>query len=418
MGLIFMKNQTLTTQQEPQSLVIIEDQKAVEDFLRAIDSGKMDVFTALDKATEISDLIKSKIEKWDKEADEKKKAIEEKASRSAKIGHKKDAIMGLQEVTKEIYSFQEDFVAAQKLSFANQAALGFISDALFRLGTMNQSNYDSMVKKITMMLSDASQEELDEFSRRQLMKTLTDLKNQESMQKKYRTLSNEVHEQHERLNAQDDINVNIDQQLTEIEEQNLLQDDLIKQNKYNLAKQADKDIEHDKKIEEIVHIDETQDEKISLNADKISEHDQVLEVQKSKDDEHDLKLQAMDEEDEKHNKLIAENALGIERLESLIEKYNDEQVKVNSEFNKMITELAQKSDDEILNLRSDFETQILNLRSDIEKQQNSLSEEIAQIKERLGLIDSKMSKMFWKISVSVVAVSSLLLNILLILGIL
>ena len=45
------------------------------------------------------------------------------------------------------------------------------------------------------------------------MKTLTDLKNQESMQKKYRALSNEVRNQNERLNAQDNINLDIDQQL-------------------------------------------------------------------------------------------------------------------------------------------------------------------------------------------------------------
>ena len=114
MGIIKMKNQELMIKQEQPSLAIIEDQKAVEDFLSAIDKGQMDVFTAISKATEISTLIKNKIDKWDKEAEDKKKAIEDKASRSAKLGHKKEAIIGLQEVTKEIYSFQEDFVVAQK----------------------------------------------------------------------------------------------------------------------------------------------------------------------------------------------------------------------------------------------------------------------------------------------------------------
>lgn len=460
MGIIKMENQELMIKQEQPSLAIIEDQKAVEDFLSAIDKGQMDVFTAISKATEISTLIKNKIDKWDKEAEDKKKAIEDKASRSAKLGHKKEAIIGLQEVTKEIYSFQEDFVVAQKLSFANQTALGFISDALFRLGTINQSNYDSMVEKITMMLSDASQEELDEFSRRQLMKTLTDLKNQESMQKKYRALSNEVRNQNERLNAQDNINLDVDQQLNEIEKQNLLQDELIKQNKNDLEKQVDKDIEHDEKLAEIDRTDESQNEKISQNANKITEHEKTLENQKSKDDEHDEKLKAINQTDEnqderiaqnkdsisrhsneleaqrekdiehdlkfetmgaadeEHNKLIAENASNIEKLELLIEKYNDAQIKTNSKFGKMIADLDEKNSKEIVDLRSDFEIQILDLKSVIEKKQSDLLDEITQLKEQMGLIETKISKKIWKIAISVVAASSLLLNLLLIFGIL
>ena len=39
------------------------------------------------------------------------------------------------------------------------------------------------------------------------------------MQKKYRALSNEVRNQNERLNAQDNINLDVDQQLNEIEKQ-------------------------------------------------------------------------------------------------------------------------------------------------------------------------------------------------------
>ena len=35
--------------------------------------------------------------------------------------------------------------------------------------------------------------------------------------------------------------------------------------------------------------------------------------------------------DEEHNKLIAENASNIEKLELLIEKYNDAQIKTNEE---------------------------------------------------------------------------------------
>lgn len=156
----------------------------------------------------------------------------------------KAAIENLQSATLDLANAQESAMNAQKLQFDYQQKLADITKFLFRLGLTNIAMNRVVVEELEYKLRNASQEELDDLARAEIENLLKRLKMQQDIDQKQTELTKLLKEQAETN----------DSQATEIKEQ------------------ADKDEEHDRRIDELYSIIAKQDqviEKILIEMDEM-----------------------------------------------------------------------------------------------------------------------------------------------------
>ena len=146
----------------------------------------------------------------------------------------KAAIESLQSATLSLANAQVDAIKAQTKSFEYQQKLGDITKFLFRLGLSNISMNRIVVEELEKRLKHASQEELDDLAKNEIQNLLKQLKEQQDVYAKQEELTKLVKEE-SKINAS---------QQKEIDAQ------------------AQKDIEHDQKIEELYGMIVKQDEMI------------------------------------------------------------------------------------------------------------------------------------------------------------
>ena len=156
---------------------------------------------------------------------------------------KKAAIESLQSATLGLANAQVDAMNAQKLSFEYQQKLADITKFLFRLGLTNIAMNRVVVEELEYKLRNASQEELDDLARSEIENLLKRLKMQQDLDQKHTELRQLVKEQA-------DLN---DSQVKEI------------------SAQAEKDEEHDRRIDELYSIITKQDQIIEKMLIEIDE---------------------------------------------------------------------------------------------------------------------------------------------------
>lgn len=86
----------------------------------------------------------------------------------------------------------EEFSDAHKKTFEYQKRLTNISYSLFRLGVSNIATNRSLVREIELRLKGASEKEISNLARNELVRVVTQLKEQEDLQKKLARLKEEV----------------------------------------------------------------------------------------------------------------------------------------------------------------------------------------------------------------------------------
>lgn len=176
----------------------------------------------------------------------------------------KAAIENLQSATLDLANAQESAMNAQKLQFDYQQKLADITKFLFRLGLTNIAMNRVVVEELEYKLRNASQEELDDLARAEIENLLKRLKMQQDIDQKQTELT-------KLLKEQADTN---DSQAAEIKEQ------------------ADKDEEHDRRIDELYSIIAKQDqviEKILIEMDEMRKDmfkmDEEIKVLRSKSED-------------------------------------------------------------------------------------------------------------------------------------
>lgn len=156
----------------------------------------------------------------------------------------KAAIESLQSATLDLANAQESAMKAQQYQFDYQQKLADITKFLFRLGLTNIAMNRVVVEELEYKLRNASQGEIDDLARAEIENLLKRLKMQQDIEQKQKELT-------KLLKAQADIN---DSQIKEINAQ------------------AEKDEEHDRRIDELYSIIAKQDqviEKILIEMDEM-----------------------------------------------------------------------------------------------------------------------------------------------------
>ncbi|WP_343630830.1 hypothetical protein [Roseateles sp.] len=102
---------------------------------------------------------------------------------------KKEAIEELQHSGKTLATAVQSGAKAQKISFEFQARLSNVTKYLFGLGVRNIAANRVVVRELEMRLSGASEEELSDLARQEVLSVVRQLKEQEDLLKKQEQLS-------------------------------------------------------------------------------------------------------------------------------------------------------------------------------------------------------------------------------------
>ncbi len=203
----------------------------------------------------------------EKNAEEAKEKVQYAANRSAGFGKKKAAIESLQDAQKDMAEVQGNLIEAQKASFEYQQKLGEITQYLFGLGVANIAANRSVVRNLEIQLKGASEQELNELARKEIVGVVKQLKAQEDMMRKQEELSQHVKEHEMQIRKQHEIDDNFEE----------------------------KDREHDRKLAEQEKKDKEHDEKLAEQEEKDKEHDQLFKEQEYKNKLVFKELAEMDE---------------------------------------------------------------------------------------------------------------------------
>lgn len=151
------------------------------------------------------------------------------------LGKSKTGIDLLQKSTSELADSQMVIIEAQQLSFQYQEKLAKVIQFLFGLGTASLASNRAVIKKLEIMISSNGEVSLDELAQQEVVNLVKQLKAQEDIMQKQAALEQKVKGQ-----AQTN-----DEQTIEIK------------------RQALKDTEHDRLLQENEQTDTRQDEIIN-----------------------------------------------------------------------------------------------------------------------------------------------------------
>ncbi len=341
-------------------------------------------------------------------------------------GGRKEAIELLQNASEFSSKALISLAEAQKKSFEYQTKLTEITKFLFGLGVSSIAMNRCVVRELELKLKGASEEDISDLAKQELKNVILQLKAQEDMMKKQELLTAKLKEQNGQLKE-------INRQLDGIEEIDEEQDERIAENAEKITRhsrvlsaQQQKDEEHDKRIAEnaqdidcLEKQDEEQDKLIAVGIKKDEEHDKLIAVGVKKDEEHDKLIAVGIKKDKEHDEKILENAQDIDELERQDQEQDKKIADLQDAIAKNADELHESNgyyEKKLENVLTEFNATVSELKEELEAQKTETSNKIKALEDRVNSLDAAMSKKTWKITVSIVAGISLLLNILQILA--
>lgn len=170
---------------------------------------------------------------------------------TVKFGKTKSAVEDLQKATKMITDAQFLAVEAQEKSFEYQEKLANTSKYLFGLGVTSIAMNRAVIRELEVTLENGDSVEFDEITHQEIVKIITNLKEQEDIMRKQENMSKKLTVIDEKVSIQEEELIRQEKKdeehdlLLEINERKDKEQDL------ELRTQSEKDVEHDYRIEEL-----------------------------------------------------------------------------------------------------------------------------------------------------------------------
>ena len=381
-------------------------------------------------------------------ADKAKEQAKRAKNQSAGLFKKKAAIEELQDAAVDLAEAQISAADAQKISFEYQTKLTEITKYLFGLGVSNIAMNRSVVRELELRLKGASDDEISDLAKQELKNVILQLKAQEDVLKKQEFLTDQVKKQSGEIKS-------IGKQLDAMGDTDDEQNDKITRNakkldahEKELSRQHKKDDEHDQKIAEHEETLSEQHKKDEEHDRKIAEHEETLSEQHKKDEEHDRRISENAKKAEQLEMLVnqladieeANKKLLSEKIRKLSDCFSEKLIVLENSSNNALNDAVfsvskdirenidavnhhiENSEKEFENKFSEISAQINDvtrqLNDDIVSNDVRANEKADKLSGRIDKLDTVVSRKVWKIAVSVVAVASLALNILQIVGVL
>lgn len=283
-------------------------------------------------------VLRNNVDMATKKAEKAQSSVKYAKEKSAGLFKKKEAIESLQNAAVDLAEAQISAAEAQEVSFEYQQKLGEITKYLFGLGVTNIAANRSVVRELEMRLKGASEEELDEFARQELLGVVKQLKAQEDIMKKQSELSQWVKEHEDKLEAHEIKNYEYDKYF-EYQAEKYKEYDLL------LEISKNKDIEHDRVLIEKTKKDEARDKEIARQAAKEVEHERLITEQTQKGEQRDKLLAEVLEKDKLQDKEIIRQAekddVHDRLLNELIHDNLEKENKID-ELKKLCNQLSEK----------------------------------------------------------------------------
>lgn len=142
----------------------------------------------ISKLNELDAIVQTALKAAEKAEERAKAAAELSAGRGFFKDKKKEAIEHLQSAGVDLAEAVQSGAQAQKTAFEFQTRLAEISKYLFSLGVNNVAANRMVVRELEARLKGASEEELSELARQEVLALVTQLKEQEDLLKKQEDL--------------------------------------------------------------------------------------------------------------------------------------------------------------------------------------------------------------------------------------
>lgn len=303
-----------------------------------------EIHSAYEKAKQAAATAESASKTAVRQADALCKKAEKTGNHQAKIGRlrnffkmppkTKEQIAAMQENIADLVALCSDSVDLQDALVAVQAAFAVsqtallgvqakqmeyerqiadVSKYLFGLSAKNMADANSVLIELNARLEGASEEEIGEMAKQQLLAAMDQLKSQENIKNRLTTTEENISDQSKRLDDIESVDETQNAELFAQAQQNKQQDD-------ELARQAEKDAEHDEKLAQQAEKDAEHDKLLSQLAANIETHDERFAQQELVNAEHDRLLAQQEEKDLDHDRRLDEQA---EALKEHGERLND-----------------------------------------------------------------------------------------------
>jgi hypothetical protein len=361
-------------------LVVLEPDEIIESGLSGFNEKDLPVMIQ-GQISKLNDLDKS-VKKAMEAAALAKDSAKSAKNKSAGLFKKKAAIEELQSAGIDLAEAVQSGAEAQRISFEFQTKLAKIAKYLFGLGVSNIASNRFVVRELEMKLKGASQEELSELARQELILVVKQLKEQEDILRKQEDFSKALKNYNEILKAQTQKSQQIDGQLQMQADINKVHNEQLKihaETSKRIEEELKAQAETDKKLEEKLRsqaeIDKLQNEQLRIHAETGKQLEKQLETLAELASLH-------------HEKLHAQAG---------IVKIQEEQLVTQSEnvknHDKQLATLQAKN--------NDLNEQIMGYLTTIESQAvkiNMLEDEMNTLKT---LLDSKANKPLSKINLAI-----------------
>ncbi|MGV3487131.1 MAG: hypothetical protein ACO1OC_00905 [Tuberibacillus sp.] len=229
--------------------------------------------------------------------------------KSAGFGKKKVAIEELQSAGMELAEAVQLGAEAQRISFEFQTKLAKISKYLFGLGVSNIASNRFVVRELELKLKGASEEELSDLARQELMSVVRQLKEQEDVLKKLENHSQTLKSHDGMLKKQAEKNKRLDEQL-------LAQAEIDRQHEKTIRR-------HEEELKAQVENDRRLSEKLQAQAKIISAHDEELKIQAETDKKLEEKCQSQAKMVKVHEDRLKQHAEAHKKLEDQLKNHSE-----------------------------------------------------------------------------------------------
>lgn len=182
----------------------------------------------------------------------------------------------LQPAVKDLANAIEVSAETQKLLFEHQTILAECCRSLFGMGVSNITMIRCTINTIKMKLEKASDEEISEMAKQELLNVVRQLKMQEDLFSKQEKIGTKVKGMDDKLRGMDSSLLSQEKEIETIHNKNKEHDERLKRYELKMAisdkrlsEQNAKDIEHDKRLKDMGAKDAEHEKKLNILANSV-----------------------------------------------------------------------------------------------------------------------------------------------------
>jgi len=271
-------------------------------------------------------VLERKIKQVMKEADIAKEEAQKANKKISIFSGKKVAIEELQTSANSLANAIQFNAEALQSSFEFQKELADISKFLFGLGAWNIAQNRMVVRELELKMKDASQIEISELAKQELLTVVRQLKAQEDLLSKQEQFNKKLKEFNKQLDIVSEKSMNIAENVISLKETDKRHDE-------EISKLFETDKMHDEELAKQKETDKMHDEELAKQKETDKMHDKELAKQKETDKIHDEELAKQKETDKYHSFELQEQKKTIKHQELLIDKLINQAKHLNLKMN-------------------------------------------------------------------------------------